>query len=105
MRKSKTVFVKFRASETQKNILSEAASRRGITASALLRRFVVTLRPGAQPTSDAARSEWAAVRQLANQVLTFADETDRLPLDVAERLRVTGASLHRMARIHLSPVE
>ncbi len=99
------IFVKFRATEVQRGNLIDAAKRSGTTSSALLRRFVASLPRGQQADFGRMRAEWAAVRQVANQVLTFADEVHRHVPETADRVRVAADSLHRMASRHLGPIE
>lgn len=102
---TKTIFVKFRATEAQRSNLIEAAERTGTTSSALLRRFAAGLPRGPQADFGRVRAEWAAVRQAANQILTFADEARRQAPEAAERVRIAAGSLHRMASRHLGPIE
>lgn len=102
---TKTIFVKFRATEAQRSNLIDAAKRAGTTSSALLRRFVASLPRGHQADFGRMRAEWAAVRQVANQVLTFADEAHRHAPETADRVRIAAGSLHRMASRHLGPIE
>jgi len=102
---TKTIFVKFRATEAQRSNLVDAAKRTGTTSSALLRRFVASLSRGPQTDFGRMRAEWAAVRQVANQVLTFAEEAHRHYPAAAEHVRIAAGSLHRMASRHLGPIE
>jgi len=102
---TKTIFVKFRATESQRSNLIDAAKRTGTTSSALLRRFVASLPRGPQTEFGRMRAEWAAVRQVANQVLTFADEARHYAPAAAEQVKIAASSLHRMASRHLGPIE
>lgn len=99
------IFVKFRATEVQRGNLIDAARRSGTTSSALLRRFVASLPRGPQTEFGRMRAEWAAVRQVANQVLNFADEARHHAPAAAEQVRIAAGSLHRMASRHLGPIE
>ena len=100
------IFVKFRATEAQRDSLIKAAELDGTTSSALLRRFAGSLRNGGRPQCVPSRAEWVAVRQAANEVLTFADAAT-LPHSpaAAERIRIAASNLHRLASRHLGPVE
>lgn len=102
---TKTIFVKFRATEAQRGNLIKAAARSGTTSSALLRRFAASLPRGHQADVRRMRTEWAAVRQVANQVLTFVDESHCHAPEAAERVRIAAGNLHRMASRHLGPIE